>query len=423
MRSRILVVLFVLLSSVATGLISLAQAQEVQRIAAIVNDEVISLYDLVSRTRLALLTTGLPDTPENRRRMQPQVLRALIDERIQAQEAARQNITVSDADMADAIRRVEENNRMQRGGLEALIRDLGAERSAILSQIRAGVMWQKLVNRKLRSSLQVGEDEIDEQVALLKSAQGTAEYLLAEIFLAVDTPDQEDEIRQAAMGIAEQVRRGAPFASVARQFSQSASAAAGGDIGWVRQGTLEQQVEAVVEAMQPGQMTEPLRSVGGYYIYALRNRRTVAGASPEETKVAIRQMLIPLERSAAAAEVESHEQLAQAVRDSVSGCDDLERVAKEMGVPPPTQPQQLRLGELAPRIREAVTPLKVGEASAPIKIDQGLLMLMLCSREEPPSNLPSRDDIAEGLLRQRLDLAARRYLRDLRRAAFVDVRV
>ena len=74
-------------------------------------------------------------------------------------------------------------------------------------------------------------------------------------------------------------------------------------------------------------------------------------------------------------------------------------------------------------LREVVTPLKVGEASAPIRIEPGLLMLMVCVREDAPSNLPSREDIAENLLRQRLDVLARRYLRDLRRAAFVDVRV
>jgi peptidyl-prolyl cis-trans isomerase SurA len=115
--------------------------------------------------------------------------------------------------------------------------------------------------------------------------------------------------------------------------------------------------------------------------------------------------------------------LAGTVRETVSGCADLGRVAKELGVPPPTDPQQLRVADLAPRIRDIVRPLKVGEASAPMRVDPGLLLLMVCVREDAPGNLPSRDDIAENLLRQRLDGLARRYLRDLRRAAFVDVRV
>lgn len=402
---------------------SRGHAQEPQRIAAVVNDEVISVYDLVNRTRLAILSAGLQDTPEIRRRVQPQVLRSLIDEKIENQEAARQNISVTDADMEAAVSRIEQANRLPPGGLEKYIRDLGIQRSAVMSQIRTGLMWQKLVTRKLRGSLQVGEDEVDEQLARLREAQGTTEFLLAEIFLAVDQPEQEDEVHQAALGLAEQLRRGASFPDIARQFSQSASAATGGDIGWIQQGTLDGELEKTLEETPSGQITEPLRSVGGYYIYAVRQKRKIASASPEDGYVTLTQMLVPLDPGASAEDVDNQKQLAETVREAVSGCADLARVAKEMGVPPPTEPQRLRIGELAPRIREAIQSIKVGEASAPMRIDQGLLMLMVCAREEAPSTLPSRDEITENLLRQRLDLLARRYLRDLRRAAFVDVRV
>jgi len=210
---------------------------------------------------------------------------------------------------------------------------------------------------------------------------------------------------------------------VARQFSQSASAATGGDIGWVQSGTLDNDIEAAVVNTPAGQVTEPIRSVAGYYIYGVRQRRTIAAASVDDAKVTLVQLLLPLERTATEADVESQKALAETVRESVSGCADLGRVAKELGVPPPTEPQQLRIGELAPRIREAVVPLKVGEASAPVRVDPGLLMVMVCVREDAPGNMPSRDDISENLVRQRLDGLARRYLRDLRRAAFVDVRV
>jgi peptidyl-prolyl cis-trans isomerase SurA len=399
------------------------RAQETQRIAAVVNDEVISVYDLVNRTRLAILSAGLPDTQETRRRLQAQVLRSLIDERIQMQEALRQNISATANEMQMAISKIEENNRMPAGGLERVIKQAGIEWSSVTNQIRTNLLWQKLVNRRLRNTLQVGDDEVDEQLERIRAAQGTPEFLLAELFLGVDTPDQEEEVRQAAMGLIDQLQRGAPFPELARQFSQSASAATGGDIGWVQSSTLEADVAAVIGNTQPGRVTEPIRSVGGYYIYAVRQRRAIAAASPDDARVSLVQMLIPVEAKASPAERQSQEHLAEQVRETVSGCADLARVAKEMGVPPPTDPQRLRVADLAPRIREIVAPLKVGEASAPMRIEQGLLMIMVCVREDAPSNLPSREDISENLMRQRLDLLSRRYLRDLRRAAFVDVRV
>lgn len=422
MFSRLPLVLLALLACLAVAAPQ-PHAQETQRIAAVVNDEVISVYDLVNRTRLAILSAGLPDTAETRRRLQPQVLRSLIDERIQTQEAQRQNISATPNEMQMAVAKIEENNRMPAGGLERVIKQAGIEMSSVTSQIRTNLLWQKLVNRKLRNTLQVGDDEVDEQLDRIRAAQGTPEYLLAELFLSVDSPDQEEEVRQAAVGLIDQLQRGAPFAELARQFSQSASAATGGDIGWVQSGTLETDVAAAIANTPPGRVTEPIRSVGGYYVYAVRQRRTIASASPDDARVTLVQLLLPLEAGASQREQESQKQLAEQVRETVSGCADLARVAKEIGVPPPTDPQKLRLGDVAPRIRELITPLKVGEASAPMRIEQGLLMLMMCVREEAPSTLPSRDDISENLLRQRLDLLSRRYLRDLRRAAFVDVRV
>lgn len=415
---------FRLLAALAFACLAAAplSAQDL-RIAAVVNDEVISVYDLVNRTRLAVISTGLPDTAETRRRLQPQVLRGLIDERIQAQEAAKQNISATEEDMASAIAKIEQNNRMPPGGLEIAIKNSGIENSTVMAQIRANVLWQKLVARKLRSTLQVGEDEIDEQMARLQAAQGSTELLLGEIFLSVDAPEQDDDVRQTAQGLADQLRQGVNFPDMARQFSQSASAATGGDIGWVESGTLDDDIQKAVNEIQPGQITDPIRSVAGYYIYALRQRRTMAAASADDAKVSLVQLLLPLERGASESEIGSQMALAETVRETVSGCADLGRVAKELGVPPPTDPQELRIGDLAPRIREVVTPLKVGEASAPMRVDPGLLMVMVCVRQDAPSNMPSRDDISESLMRQRLDVLARRYLRDLRRASFVDVRV
>src|SRR6185295_14692438 len=109
------------------------QAQETTlRIAAVVNDEVISVYDLLNRTRLAILSTGLADTAETRRRLQPQVLRGLIDERIQSQEASKQNISASEDEMNAAVAKIEQNNRMPPGGLKQVIQQAGIEMSTVM---------------------------------------------------------------------------------------------------------------------------------------------------------------------------------------------------------------------------------------------------------------------------------------------------
>ncbi|MBI3708085.1 MAG: peptidylprolyl isomerase [Proteobacteria bacterium] len=397
-------------------------AQEVQRIVAVVNDDVISNYDLQNRLRLALANTGLEDTAENRRRLQPQVLRGLIDEKLQLQEAQRLSLSVTDTEVDQATSKVEEQNRLPRGGLDDYLRRISIEKTTLTQQIRATLAWNKVATRRQRQSLQVGEDEVDEVFAKFNSSQGSTEMLLAEIFLAIDSPDQEDEVKQTAQRLIEQMGRGVPFSGLARQFSQSASAAAGGDIGWIQKGQLDEEIEAAIDQLQADQISEPIRTVAGYYIYIVRQRRTIAAPSPDEAKVTLAQLVLPLEPAASADDVQAQTGLAEQVREAVSGCADFERVAKELGLPKPEMLPSLRIADLNPTIRSAVAALKVGEAGAPAKVEPGLLMLMVCVREEPPSNLPSREDITDNLTRQRLDLLMRRYLRDLRRAAVVDVR-
>ncbi|HJS30798.1 MAG TPA: peptidylprolyl isomerase [Alphaproteobacteria bacterium] len=417
---RILVMLVVLIA----GLGGQGAAQDVQRIVALVNDDVVSLYDLNSRLRLVLVSSNLPDTPENRRRIQPQIIRALIDEKLQRQEAERLGIGVTENELQQAVGRIEQANRLGRGGFQRFIEQNGVERSTVYEQVRTGLAWRKVVERRLRSTFDVSDDEIDEQLARLQSAQGSAENLLAEIFLAVDTPEQDEEVRQTAQGLIDQMVRGAPFSAIAQQFSQSASAASAGDIGWVPVGQFDEAINNAIAPLQRGQITPPVRSVAGYYIYLLRDRRSTSGALPEDATVSLAQMVMALPRGAGDAEVRSQGELLQQVREIVKGCDDMERAAKELGAQFGGAPQRFRVGDLAPAIRPAVLRLKIGELSEPIRLDGGLLALMVCERDEPKNtNLPSREEIAEQITRQRLDLAARRYLRDLRRAAVVDIRV
>src|SRR6185312_11484830 len=107
-----------LAATILGALWSAASAQELQRIAAIVNEDVISMYDLNARTELIVVTSRLPDTQEIRRRIQPQILRAMIDERLELQEAKRRNVSVSQADIQRAVSSIEAENNLPSGGLK-----------------------------------------------------------------------------------------------------------------------------------------------------------------------------------------------------------------------------------------------------------------------------------------------------------------
>lgn len=404
----------------AFALAAPASAQSnAQKIVAVVNDEVISALDITNRMRLTMVSSGLPDNVEIRKRLEPQILRGLIDEKLQVQEATRLNVGVTDEDIEGAIGRIEQSNRMRKGQLSELLTKANVPRQALEQQLRAGIAWQKLIQRRLRAEVTINEEEVQEVLDRIKSKQGSPEFLLSEIFLPIDNPDQEDEVRQNAMNLIQQMQRGTSFPAIAQQFSQAASAANGGDIGWVQEGQLDEELETAVKQLRPGEVTPPTRTPGGFYVYGLRGKRTIAGASPDEAVLTLTQLILPARN---ASEARSSMQLASTLRESVNGCAELTKAAREARVPPPPEPQRLRLGDVNPQIRDKIRTLKAGEASEPLRAGNAVVLLMACTREDAPSGLPSNEDVQEGLLRQRLDLLARRYLRDLRRQAYVDIR-
>ena len=158
------------------------------RIAAVVNDEVISVSDLASRIRMILLSTAIPDTPQARQRLAAQVLRTLVDERLQIEEAKRKNITATSAEVQKAISGIEQQNNMKPGQLDQVLKSNGIEPDALIQQVTAAIVWAKLVRQLAVDTDPVSDAEVDETLKRLKQDQNEPQSRVAEIFLPVDNP-------------------------------------------------------------------------------------------------------------------------------------------------------------------------------------------------------------------------------------------
>jgi peptidyl-prolyl cis-trans isomerase SurA len=396
-----------------------ASGQELMRIAAVVNDEVISIYDLAARIDIAIVASRLRDSQELRRQVAPQVLRSLVDERLQVQEAKRLEVAVDQAELANALRLLEERNRIPTGGLEEFFQKQGLDGAVVLDQVRAEILWSKVVRRRLSASISVGEDEIDEAISRLESNRGRPEYRVSEIFLAVASADEEREVSETADRLYEQLAEGARFGQIARQFSQSATAAVGGDIGWVVGGQLPSELDVVLSQLAPKTVSRPIRAFDGYYIIALRDRRIVLSSDPLEATVKLVQLVVAPDKMEAVVSSGALDQLQSEVR----GCEALLARAGEIGSELSGDLGEVAMRDLPADLGEVIAGLEVGRASAPISYEGGARVLMVCAREGGESAVPEREDIRRNIAGRRLEMLARRYLRDLRRAAFVDVRI
>jgi peptidyl-prolyl cis-trans isomerase SurA len=415
---RILCLLFPLMAAS-----SAAGAQDIQRIAAVVNDKIISVRDLTARTQLVVSVSKLPNTPEAHRRLWPQVLRALIDEQLQLQEAERLSIDVTDRDLQVGKGLMENRFRIRKGTFDQFLSASGIDSASALQQIRASVAWSKLVNRRFANLTEVSEEEIDEVIEQFQRNLGKPQFFVAEILLPVDDATNEADTRQQAERLLAEIRRGGNFNAIAQQFSSSASAARGGEIGWVSPGQIAPELEEVLDQLKPGDVSDPIRTLLGYHIIKLVNRRILSASDPLQAKVSLKHVFFSLPPNAQQADVESQAGIAEAVAASAQNCEDMDALAKEVKSPAGADLGSFNIGELAPDMREAVVNLKAGETSKPVRLPTGLSVIMVCERTEPKTEIPGRDEISPRLRAQKLEILARRYLRDLRRDAFIETRI
>jgi len=416
--TRIAAILMLILAGAAT-----AAAQET-RIAAVVNDDMISLGDLEARVRLVLLSSQLPDNEQVRQRVTPQVLRTLIDEKLEVQEAKRFNVTASDDDINKAFERLEQQNNMPKGGLEQVLSAHAIPRSSLADQIRSSIIWNKLVEGKLGPNVSVSDEEIKDTLSRIKQEIGRPQYRVAEIFLAVDNPGQEGDVKALADRLLDQIRQGASFSAVAQQFSQSPTAAVGGDLGWLTAAELPHDIAEAVQGMQGGQLSAPIRTSGGFYILGLLERRTFGTPNPADATVTLTRVsfLVPAE-TATDADRQKSLSAAQQVSEAAKSCEDMRRIGKERAPQTSGDMRDVKIGSLPADFQTLLATLQPGQASKPLQFRDGFGVVMLCERKEAPSPIPTREQLVDTLTRQRLDTLARRYLRDIRRTAYVDLRV
>ena len=413
---RLTALILLLIGTIAAPL----HAQDQQRIVALVNDDVVSLRDVTERTRIIMATTRLPDTPDIRRAVRDQALRSLIDERLQQQEAKRRTISASQQEVDNAVAAIERQMNIPPGRFDEFAGRSGVDPTAAINQIRNELTWARLVRARVSAQVTITEQEIDEAVAKLRSNAGQTEELISEILVPVDSPDQEEPQRQLAVRITEQIRGGASFPALARQFSRGTTAANGGDVGWVQRGTLPEETEAAIAKLNKGEVSEPIRTVGGWEVVALRDRRRIAMPGVDDTKVTLKQVLLPLPQNAPAADVEAAIGKARGARGNIRSCNDVETVAEQLNASGSGSLGTLRLGDLPENFRQAVSGLAVNQTSEPVRATRAVHLFTVCAKEEASSL--NRAEVRQSLLVRRAELMAQRYIRELRRDATIEFR-
>lgn len=414
-------VFFLLVAMAMFSLSAPARAQSPVGVAAVVNDEPISIIDLVERIKLIAVSSNIQITPQKSNEMAPQVLQQLINETLQLQEAERRGIEVTEQDIARAKGIIENNAGLPSGTLDQFLAQRQIADGTIEDQIRPQVAWQKLLGT-MRRDVQISDSEIDASLERIVSNQGKPRNRVQEIFLPVDNPQDSSRVYQNALEILNALEQGADFAGLARQFSASASAATGGDLGWLYSGELESELQLAVNQLEPGDTSAPIKTIRGYHILKLLDRRVGDTDAVTDTRLDLYQLFVPISADMPKDLVESKISVLNNTRETANSCEDLASVAVDLGSELSGEMKGISPNDLSDPVSRAVGNLDVGSVSEIVRVDGGALLVMVCNKTEE-NNLPDRSDIENRLTMERLDILARRKLRELRRQAFIDIRM
>ncbi|GGC54052.1 chaperone SurA [Siccirubricoccus deserti] len=400
-------------------------AAQVNRIVAVVNGEVVSRADVVGRARLFALNAGIAVAPETLERLAPQVTRLVIDERLRMQEVQRRRMPVADAEVAEAIADLERRNNLPAGGLRAQLAQTGIAPRVLYDQIRTQIGWGRVLRQQLGPNANPTEPEVEEAMRNARARVGQPEFLVSEIFIPIDDPTTEPETRRFVEEVIRQLRAGTPFPVAATQFSQSQTALQGGDLGWVRKEEVDTEVGDLIERMPPGAISNPVRVPGGYQIVALRQRRE--SGRDMATLISIRQAFFPfsgtLDPNAPTQQQRDQVEKAQRLVAAARSCEAVEQAARGSGVDRPSDPGQIRLETVnPPQLRSLLAGLQPGRPTQPILTPDGVLVMMLCSREQRNLAETNPEQIRSQLLRDRVENLSRQLQRDLRRRANIEMR-
>ncbi len=394
----------------------------VRRATARVNGTIITGTDVDQRVALIIAANEGQIAPEEEQRLRLQVLRNLIDETLQIQEAAAQEMRVSPEEVAQTYARVARErfgNSVEQ--LDEYLRRVGSSPASLKRQIEGELAWDRLLRRNVQPFVNVAAAEVNELYDRLQASKGTSEYRIGEIFLSA-TAENREQVARNAQQIVEQLRQGGSFVGYARQYSQASTAAVGGDLGWIQLAQLQNpQLEAAARELQPGQLVGPIEIPGGFSILYLIDRRQIGMADPRDAMVSLKQISLDFPDGISEGDARARaNSFAQAVTQ-IRGCGEADSAAAAMGAEVISN-DQIAIRALPEALQQTLLELNVGQSTPPFgSLDEGVRVLMLCGRDDPDNaSGPNFEQLMAQMEDERVNRRAQRYLRDLRRDAVIE---
>jgi len=400
----------------------------VDRIVAVVNDEVITQNDLAERVALVvkqLQRQGgqLPPTDVLSR----QILERMINDLLQVQLAKETGIKVDDASLDRTIERIAQENNLAMPDFRTALEKDGVKYPRFREDIRNEILLARLREREVENGIVVTDAEVDTEIAReSREASSDSEFRLSHVLVLVPpqaTPDQIEQRRRRALLALSELRRGTNFAQVAATYSDAPDATQGGSLGWRPSARLPSLFLDTIEKLQPGEVSDILRSPNGFHIVKLLEKRGKAATTGVQ-QTHVRYILLRAREGLS--EGEARDRLAKLRQGIASGADFGELAksnSEDSSAPKGGDLGWVAAGDTVPEFERVMNALKDNEVSQPIQTPFGWhLVQVLGRRSDELSDDRKRVAARQAIRARKADEAYQDWLRQSRDRAFVENR-
>ena len=402
---------------------------ELDRIVAVVNNEVITMNDLNERVATVvaqLKKQGTPLPPVDL--LRKQLLDRMVLDLVEIQEAKETGIKVDDATLDKTLQRIADENSLSMTEFRRLTEQDGIRWSKFREEIRAEVLKTRLREREVGGNINVTDAEIDTQLLLeSREASTDQEFRLAHILVLVPeqaTSAQIELRRKRALQALSELRKGSEFAQISAQFSDAPDALQGGNLGWRPSGRLPAIFLEALSPLKPGETTDILRSANGFHIVKLLDKR---GRDDQPTIQQTRARHILIKPKEGVTDEDARQRLARLRERIVGGADFAELAKVHSDDPSATKGGELGWlspGDTVPEFERVLNQLRDNEISGPVQSQFGWHLMQVQERRTEGVSEERRRATARNVIRLRqTDEAVDDWLRQARDRAFVELKL
>ena len=358
------------------------------QILATVEDEIVSDLDVEERSALVSTLFRAPQNAE----LKKQILEDLVNEKVKVLIAQKAGISLSEEEISEGISFLERQNQMPEGELEKFVSEKGLSLDSLKSQVVADLMWLRYIQSQNFPRPDVSDKQVEVEIKKMREKLMETRYLLAEIYIPF--ADNEAAAEQEINTLFNRIVAGESFTDLAKQYSKGKTAHLMGDLGWVKAGELEKNVDSVLPEIHTGQLSKPIKGEKGFYLILMRDIQPALDSDMQEF-VQITQLII---------DEASYSNLKSEIEKNASSCMAFTQFAMKNGIKGSNSGAlpEMMMAQLPYDMRHLLDGKNINELIGPVNMSPYLLFVMKCG-SKVKTVLPDKELVKEKLIAERFE--------------------